>query len=169
MPELDENGGLAEFGPEHPLLVAGAWAAEEMSRSITAIRNGSAVVMTVATAIGGVHLSRLDVGDSISWAQWTLTLLIGAVYIGTLTFGFSALSPAPWNQRPSLEALARLASAHREPVLRRWLAWERIRALRSNRLRMNERLLHLKVAFGFAVVSAVLAAVSVAIDAVPGG
>ena len=161
--------GAAEFGPDHPLLTAGTWAIDELSRSLAAIRAGAAVVLTVATAIGGVHLSRVDQAVDGSWAAWIPTVLVGVCYLGALAWGFATVAPAAWSRRPDLEVLATLSASYSESELRRWLAFERVQAVRANRLVVDERSLCLRIAFAFTVACAVSAAVSAAAGAAPGG
>lgn len=165
----DAADSPAEFGPDHPLLAAATWATDELSRSLTAIRAGAAVVMTVATAIGGVQLSRVDQAVDGSWGVWAPTVLIGVFYLGALAWGFAAVAPAAWSRRPDLEVLAMLSASHPESGLRRWLAFERVQAVRANRLVVDDRSLYLRIAFAFTVACGVIAAVSAAAGAASGG
>ena len=169
MAGVGDDGDSAAFGPDHPLLAAGTWATDELSRALAAIRTGAAVVMTVATAIGGVQLSLVDQAVDGSWGIWVPTALVGAFYFGALAWGFAAASPAAWSLRPDLEILAALSASHPESGLRRWLALERVQAVRANRLVVDERSLYLKVAFAFTAACAATAAAAAVAGAISGG
>ena len=152
----DEGDPTDGIGPDHPFLIAGKWAADELSGLFSAVRIGAAVVLTVSTALVGFHLSAIPKTGLSTPLDIGLLAAVGAVYLAIAGYGASALAPGEWRSGPNSRALEARADRHSEAVVRAWVARERAAALRANQSAFAAHLAKLKIASTLTAVEAVL-------------
>ena len=156
----DEGDSTDGIGPDHPFLIAGKWAADELAAAMSAVRIGATVVLTVSTALIGFHLSDAPLAGIESAADTAFLAAVGAIYVLVVGYGGSALSLHGWNIRPDSRALEERSLRHPEAVVRTWVAAERAAALRSNESTFAVHLRKLAAAVAFTAVLAVLVVVA---------
>lgn len=144
------------IGPDHPFLVAGKWAADELAGMFSAVRVGAAVVLTVSTALAGFHLAAIQEQGFQTALDSALLGAVGAIYVMVAGYGASALAPGEWRSRPDSRALEARTGEYPEPVLRSWVARERAAALKANQSAFAVHLAKLKIASTLTAVEAVL-------------
>ena len=155
MAETEEAAG--GIGPDHPFLIAGKWAADELSGLFSAVRIGAAVVLTISTALVGFHLSAIPEAGLSTPPDIGLLAAVGAVYLAIAGYGASALAPGEWRSRPDSRALEARTGRYPEAVLRSWVARERAAALKANQPVFAVHLAKLKIASTLTAVEAALA------------
>ena len=159
----ETEGAAGGIGPDHPLLIAGKWAADELSGLFSAVRIGAAVVLTVSTALVGFHLSGIQGSGLPTALDAGLLAAVGAVYVLVAGYGASALAPGEWRSRPDSRALEARSDQYPEMVLRAWVARERAAALRVNQAAFAGHLAKLKIASTLTAMLAVLVVVAAAV------
>lgn len=155
-----EGDPAAGIGPDHPFLIAGKWAADELNGLFSAVRIGAAVVLTVSTALVGFHLSAIPEAGLSTPLDIGLLAAVGAVYLMIAGYGASALSPGEWRSRPDSRALEARTERYSEAVVRAWAARELAAALRANQSAFAAHLAKLKIAGGLTTMLVVLVVVA---------
>ena len=155
----ESENAAGGIGPDHPFLIAGKWAADELAAAMSGVRIGATVILTVSTALVGFHLSRTPTAGLESAADAAILAAVGAIYVLVVGYGGSVLSPRGWSIGPDPGALEERSLRYPEEIVRAWVAAERTVALKTNETVFAVHLRKLAAAAAF---TAILAALVVA-------